>query len=75
MATFDANTLMDPLSGVEIRKVQEWIEENGWWVGKEKEPLTPHEEVFFMALSRIGENRHRLTAEQELHIIELAKSL
>lgn len=66
---------MDPLSGVEIRKVQEWIEENDWWVGKEEEPLTPHEEVFFMALSRIGENRHRLTAEQELRIIELAKSL
>jgi hypothetical protein len=75
MSNFDANALLDNLSGLELRQVRDWLVENDWWNDDTREPLTPHEEVFFMALSRIGENRHRLSAEQELQIIELAKSL
>lgn len=72
MAEFNADDLLQNLSGLELMQVAQWLKDNNWWDVKTHN-YTVREQMFHGALDKLKQNRHRLTMEQESHIIVLAE--
>ncbi len=69
---FNADEMLQNLSGLELMKVAEWLKENKWWDVK-AEPLSEVDETFVEDATLLIENLQYLTEGEKAIIGVLAK--